>query len=47
MAALFDAVKKAKPASSKGQYVKKITLAATMGPGIKLDASQALALEAA
>jgi large subunit ribosomal protein L1 len=47
MAALFEAVKKAKPASSKGQYVKKITLAATMGPGIKLDASQALALEAA
>jgi len=47
MAALFEAVKKAKPASSKGQYVKKITLAATMGPGIKLDASQALALETA
>jgi large subunit ribosomal protein L1 len=47
MAALFEAVKKAKPAGSKGQYVKKITLAASMGPGIKLDASQALALETA
>lgn len=47
MAALFEAVKKARPASSKGQYVKKITLAANMGPGIKLDASQALALETA
>ena len=47
MAALFEAVKKAKPASSKGQYVKKITLAASMGPGIKLDTSQALALETA
>jgi large subunit ribosomal protein L1 len=47
MAALFEAVKKAKPASSKGQYVKKITLAASMGPGIRLDTSQALALEAA
>ena len=47
MAALFEAVKKAKPASSKGQYVKKITLATSMGPGIKLDTSQALALETA
>jgi large subunit ribosomal protein L1 len=45
MAALFDAVKKAKPASAKGQYVRRITLATTMGPGIKLDASQAMALE--
>ncbi|MGA9347201.1 MAG: 50S ribosomal protein L1 [Anaerolineae bacterium] len=47
MAALFEAVKKAKPASAKGQYVKKITLVASMGPGIKLDTSQALALETA
>jgi large subunit ribosomal protein L1 len=47
MAALFDAVKKAKPASSKGQYIKKITVATTMGPGIKLDTSQALTLETA
>lgn len=47
MAALFEAVKKAKPASAKGQYIRKITLATTMGPGIKLDTSQALALEAA
>ena len=47
MAALFEAVKKAKPAGAKGQYVKKISLATTMGPGIKLDTSQALALEVA
>jgi large subunit ribosomal protein L1 len=47
MAALFEAVKKAKPASAKGQYVRKITLATTMGPGIKLDTTQALALEIA
>jgi large subunit ribosomal protein L1 len=45
MAALFEAVKKAKPPGAKGQYVRRITLATTMGPGIKLDASQALALE--
>jgi large subunit ribosomal protein L1 len=47
MAALFEAVKKAKPASAKGQYIRRITLATTMGPGIKLDTSQALALETA
>lgn len=47
MAALFEAVKKAKPAGAKGQYIRKITLTTTMGPGIKLDTSQALALETA
>ena len=47
MAALFEAVKKAKPPGAKGQYVRRITLATTMGPGIKLDTSQALALETA
>ncbi len=45
MAALFDVVKKAKPAGAKGIYIRKITLTTTMGPGIKLDTSQALALE--
>jgi len=47
MAALFEAVKKARPPSAKGQYIRKISLATTMGPGIKLDTSQALALETA
>src|SRR3954469_10643500 len=31
---LIDAVVKAKPSTSKGRYVKKINLAATMGPGV-------------
>jgi large subunit ribosomal protein L1 len=31
---------KAKPASSKGQYIKSITLSATMGPGVKLESGQ-------
>jgi len=35
--ALIDAVKKAKPSSSKGNYIKKIGLSSTMGVGVKLD----------
>ena len=47
MAALIEAVKKARPAAAKGQYIKKITVTTSMGPGIKVDPTQALALEAA
>lgn len=35
--ALLDAVVKAKPATAKGKYVKKVNLAATMSPGVMLD----------
>lgn len=34
---LIDAVLKAKPSTSKGRYVKKVNLAATMSPGVLLD----------
>ena len=34
---LMDAVNKAKPSSLKGQYIKSITLAPTMGPGVKVN----------
>lgn len=35
--ALMDAIIKAKPAAAKGIYVKSVTLASTMGPGIKVN----------
>lgn len=35
---LMDAINKAKPASLKGQYLRSITLAPTMGPGVKVSA---------
>ncbi|MDR2637910.1 MAG: 50S ribosomal protein L1 [Zoogloeaceae bacterium] len=41
--ALIDALNKAKPTSSKGQYLKKIALASTMGPGVRVDQSTVLA----
>ncbi len=34
--AIFDAILKAKPAAAKGQYVKSVTVASTMGPGVKI-----------
>lgn len=37
--AIVDSVIKAKPASSKGRYLKSVTLSSTMGPGIPLDAA--------
>jgi len=35
--ALIDSVIKAKPAASKGKYVKSIALSSTMGPGVRVD----------
>ncbi len=34
--ALMEAVVKAKPAAAKGQYIKSVTVASTMGPGVKV-----------
>lgn len=45
MAALMDAVRKARPAAAKGTYVRRVTLTTTMGPGIKVDANQAQSME--
>lgn len=40
--ALLEAVLRAKPSSSKGHYLKTISMSSTMGPGIRLDPSQKL-----
>lgn len=38
--ALLDAIVKAKPAALKGQYLRSITLASTMGPGVKISTAK-------
>jgi large subunit ribosomal protein L1 len=43
--ALMDALRKARPSGAKGMYLKRITVATTMGPGIKIDPNAAQALE--
>jgi large subunit ribosomal protein L1 len=43
--ALMNALRKARPSGAKGIYLKHITVATTMGPGIKIDPNAAQALE--
>ncbi len=38
--ALMGAIVKAKPAAAKGQYLRSVTVASTMGPGIKINAGK-------
>jgi len=37
---LMDAIIKARPSSAKGQYLRSVTLASTMGPGVKLNTAK-------
>jgi large subunit ribosomal protein L1 len=45
LAALMEAVKKARPATAKGTFIRRVTLTSTMGPGIKMDPAQSQAME--
>jgi large subunit ribosomal protein L1 len=47
LAALVDAVNRAKPSGAKGTYLKTLTIASTMGPGIRVDIPGVLAAAAA
>jgi len=44
-AALMESVMQVKPTTSKGAYIRTVTLSATMGPGIRVDTTQAMALK--
>ena len=44
LAALVDAVNRAKPSGAKGQYLRTLTIASTMGPGIRVDVPAVLAV---
>ena len=47
LAALVEAINRAKPAGAKGQYLKGLTIASSMGPGIRVDVPGVLAAAAA
>ena len=47
LAALVDAVNRARPSGAKGQYLRSLTIASTMGPGIRVDLPAVLAVAAA
>ena len=38
--AVLDELQRAKPASAKGRFLKKITISSTMGPGVKVDTNR-------
>jgi large subunit ribosomal protein L1 len=45
LATLMDAVNKAKPSGAKGLYLRAVTLATTMGPGIRVDLGEVTSLQ--
>jgi large subunit ribosomal protein L1 len=42
---LVSALNKAKPATAKGQYIRRVSLSSTMGPGVKVDRASILAIK--
>jgi large subunit ribosomal protein L1 len=45
MAAVMEAIVKARPPASKGTYIRKVTLASSMGPGIRVDPTAATVMK--
>jgi large subunit ribosomal protein L1 len=45
LAAVLDEIQRAKPASAKGRYLRKISLSPTMGPSVKIDTNRLKATE--
>jgi len=45
LTAVMEAIVRAKPSGAKGHYIHGITMTSTMGPGVKVDTNQALALK--
>ncbi len=45
MAAVMDTIRRVRPASTKGTYVRRVVVSTTMGPGIKVDPNLALAMQ--
>jgi large subunit ribosomal protein L1 len=45
--AIMDELMRAKPSSSKGRYIRSVTLSTTMGPGIRIDPGRARDAETA
>ncbi len=43
--AIFDSVSRAKPSTSKGKYMKKLSISSTMGPGLKIDVNSVSAVK--
>ena len=46
LAALMEAIKRAKPAAAKGAYIRKLVVTTTMGPGVRIEPNEAQAMEA-
>ena len=45
LTALMEAIRKARPTAAKGNFIKRVTLTSTMGPAVRVDTNQAVAME--
>jgi large subunit ribosomal protein L1 len=45
LAAVMEAIVKARPAAAKGVYIRRVTVCNSMGPGVRVDTSAATAMK--